>query len=128
MSRPRKHRRVCKIPEITSFSPTNNFDEENGRVIKMNIDEYEAIRLIDYEGMNQEECANQMEIARTTAQKIYNDARKKMAMMIIDGARLIIEGGSVVVCQESRPGRRCKRCRQNINQAEEENENINTNK
>lgn len=128
MSRPRKRRRVCSIPEITSFSPTNNFNEETGQVIKMSVGEYEAIRLIDNEGMTQEECANQMEIARTTAQKIYNDARKKIALMLIEGSRLVIEGGNVVVCQESRPGRRCNRCRQNNNQMEEENENINTNK
>lgn len=124
MPRPRKYRRVCSVPEITSFAPTNLF-EEDGQVIKMNVDEYEAIRLIDYEGMTQEECANQMEIARTTAQKIYSDARKKMALMIIDGARLTIEGGSFVVCQESRPGRRCNRCRRSAHLPEEETEQIN---
>lgn len=115
------------MPEVTSFSPTNNFDEINGKVIVMNIGEYEAVRLIDYEGMTQEECASQMEIARTTVQKIYNDARKKIALMIINGDRLIIKGGSFIVCQESAPGRRCNRCGRNNDKQEEQNENINTN-
>ncbi len=127
MPRPRKHRRVCKIPEVTSFSPTNNFDEINGNVIVMNIGEYEAVRLIDYEGMKQEECASQMEIARTTVQKMYNDARKKIALMIINGDKLIIEGGSFLVCQESIPGRRCKRCKRTDNKQEEIIEDIDTN-
>ncbi len=61
----------------------------NGEDVYLNVDEYEAIRLIDYEGMKQEECASQMEIARTTVQKMYNDARKKIALMIINGDKLI---------------------------------------
>jgi predicted DNA-binding protein (UPF0251 family) len=120
MPRPIKYRRICKLPEVTSFAPTNNYNKSNRKVIVMNVDEYEAIRLIDYEGMTQEECAFQMEIARTTAQKIYNDARKKLALMIIDGGRLIIKGGSFIVCQESRQGMRCSRCRKTDIKQEEE--------
>jgi len=110
MSRPRKYRRVCQEPQVTSFSPTNNFIPNNNNIIHLSVDEYEAIRLIDYEGMNQEECANHMEVARTTAQKVYNEARKKIAMMLIDGRGLNIQGGSYMVCQESRPGNRCRGC------------------
>ena len=115
MSRPRKYRRICRLPEVTSFSPTNNFVASEENVINLSVDEYEAIRLIDYEGLNQEECANQMEIARTTAQKIYNEARRKISMMLIEGAGLNIEGGSYMVCSESVEGRRCNRCRRETN-------------
>lgn len=110
MSRPRKYRRVCREPEVTSFSPTKGFVPNNNNIIQLSVDEYEAIRLIDYEGMNQEECANHMEVARTTAQKVYNEARKKIAMMLIDGTGLNIQGGSYMVCQESRQGSRCRGC------------------
>ena len=110
MSRPRKYRRICKLPEVTSFSPTNDFIANDKNIIHLSVDEYEAIRLIDYEGMNQEECAKQMEIARTTAQKVYNEARKKISMMLIDGTGLNIEGGSYMICQDSKSGKRCRGC------------------
>ena len=110
MSRPRKDRKICRLPKITSFSPTNDFVATDQNIVYLSVDEYEAIRLIDHEGLNQEECAIQMEIARTTAQKIYNEARRKLSVMLIEGTGLTIEGGSYMVCSESRPGRRCSRC------------------
>ncbi len=64
----------------------------------MTVDEYEAIRLIDLEGFTQEECAGQMNIARTTVQGIYNDARKKVAESLVNGKVLFIEGGEYRLC------------------------------
>ena len=44
--------------------------------ITLSLEEYETIRLIDYSGLNQEQCASQMHVARTTVQRIYTEARK----------------------------------------------------
>ncbi|MEG1501516.1 MAG: DUF134 domain-containing protein, partial [Clostridiales bacterium] len=66
-------------------------DEE--AAILMTLDEYETIRLIDLEGLTQEESAQQMNVARTTVQKIYNDAKKKLAESLVKGKILSIEGG-----------------------------------
>ena len=64
MSRPCKRRRVCAMPGCGRFGPVEGNTEQ--RVI-MSVDEFEAIRLIDYEGLTQEACAERMEVARTTA-------------------------------------------------------------
>ena len=72
MPRPRKCRKVCCLPWNASFGPTGAQTNENE--IVMSVDEYETIRLIDLMGFTQEECAAQMNVARTTVQGIYNDA------------------------------------------------------
>ena len=72
--------------------------EEDG-AIEMTVDEYETIRLIDLEGLTQEQCADQMEVARTTAQAIYQSARKKLADCIVNGRELTIGGGEYRVCE-----------------------------
>ncbi len=66
--------------------------------INMGVDEYETIRLIDLEGLTQEECAGQMNVARTTVQGIYNEARKKLADSLVNGKVLFIGGGEYRLC------------------------------
>ena len=97
MVRPRKWRRVCCLPESNRFGPLNGkLSQED--FITMTIEEYETIRLIDLAGLKQEECASQMNIARTTVQGIYNDARKKIAESLVNGKILRIEGGDYELC------------------------------
>lgn len=92
-----KWRRVCCLPESNSFGPLGvAADSEN--FVKMTVDEYETIRLIDLEDLTQEECAEQMNIARTTVQGIYNSARKKLAQSLVKGKVLFIEGGEYRLC------------------------------
>lgn len=95
MARPRKCRKVCSLPKCNKFIPSN---WDNTDTITLLIDEAEAIRLIDKEGLNQEEAASMMGVARTTVQQIYQDARVKIADAIIDGKALVIEGGDVELC------------------------------
>lgn len=97
MPRPRKYRRVCSYPRCTSFKPCGR----DGQTVIMTIDEYEVIRLIDLEGFTQEQCSEQMEVARTTVQAIYGNARKKLAQCIVEGRPLQIDGGDVRVCEDS---------------------------
>lgn len=92
MPRPRKCRMVCCLPQINEFSPIVPDTVHRGNIV-MTVDEYETIRLIDYEGLSQEECAASMEVARTTAQQIYTTARQKIARALVDGVALRIEGG-----------------------------------
>ena len=83
MARPRKRRMVCSLPERSKFGPLDlPANAEN--IVVMSVDEYETIRLIDMEGFTQEECAQQMNVARSTVQGIYNVARKKLAEALVD--------------------------------------------
>lgn len=97
MPRPRKWRRVCSLPYTDKFGPYNSMASSEPPVV-MGIDEYETIRLIDLEGLTQEECAMQMNIARTTVQGIYNTARSKLAESLVYGKILLIEGGEYKLC------------------------------
>lgn len=97
MPRPRKCRKVCQLPFVQEFRPVGPPNQRQSAVI-LTVDEYEAIRLIDKQGFSQEECSNYMHIARTTAQAIYNSARKKIAKALIDGLPLRIEGGDYQLC------------------------------
>ncbi|AHF08727.1 DUF134 domain-containing protein [Dehalobacter restrictus] len=109
MPRPRKWRKVCCLPESSLFGPLNAaIDQEN--LVLMLVDEYETIRLIDLQGFTQEECAEQMHIARTTVQRIYNDARKKMAESLVNGKVLRIEGGDYELCKGLEKTCRCGGC------------------
>ena len=67
----------------------------------MTLDEFETIRLIDYLGYDQEDCAGQMGVARTTIQAVYNRARHKLAETLVTGSVLLIEGGNYMLCSHS---------------------------
>ena len=104
-----KRRRICALPQHRSFAPIEASGKDT-KIITMTLDEHEAIRLIDLEGMSQEDCADSMGVARTTAQAIYNSARIKLAESLIKGYELRIEGGEYVLCQGERLGCKCNHC------------------
>lgn len=110
MPRPRKCRKVCCLPECNRFGPLNATINQEHFVI-MAVDEYETIRLIDLEEFTQEECADQMNIARTTVQRIYTDARKKLAQSLVNGKVLRIEGGDYKLCDGHEKSCGCGGCR-----------------
>lgn len=94
MPRPQKKRRISKMPKILRFESIEkikNLDDENA--IILSLDEYEVIRLMDYNDLNQEETAMIMGVARTTVQAIYKEARKKLSLFLIEGKNLEIRGG-----------------------------------
>ena len=100
LSRPTKWRRICCLPNCNRFGPLDE-PVDRDHLIIMTVDEYETIRLIDLEDFSQEECGQQMNIGRTTVQRIYTEARKKLAEAIVYGKVLRIEGGDYDLCGEN---------------------------
>lgn len=96
MPRPKKFRRVCSLPQVKNFIPS----EASGmtETVQMSVEEYEVIRLMDLENFSQDESAERMGVARSTVQRIYDAARKKIADCIVNGKSLKIEGGNYRLC------------------------------
>lgn len=97
MPRPSKCRRVCCLPQNSGFVPNNNKCRKETIIIT--VDEYEAVRLIDYRGFTQEECGKYMNVARTTVQQIYDNARRKIAAALVEGRAINISGGNYSICE-----------------------------
>jgi hypothetical protein len=96
MPRPKCCRNVCGVPDKNYFKPRGipsvGLDE-----VVLHLDEFEAIRLADYEQLYQEEAATRMNISRQTFGRIIEAAHKKIADVLLNGKALKIEGGEVAL-------------------------------
>lgn len=108
MPRPRKCRKVCHMPKVCNFVPVGQ--DVNQKPVVLTVDEFEAIRLIDEQGFSQEECSSYMQVARATAQAIYNTARAKIATALVEGMPLRIEGGDYRLCEGKEDVCHCGGC------------------
>ena len=99
MARTPKCRKICNFPDYYSFIPEDT-EKKNIETIVLSLDEFEAIRLLDYEGKTQEECAVSMGVARTTVTAMYENARKKLISAVVEGKRLSIAGGNIEIDRE----------------------------
>ena len=93
MSRQPLWRRVDFLPKITSFKPAG-VPLAQLQEIRISVEEAEAIRLKDLEGLEQEECAQKMNVSRSTFARILLSARQKMADALLNGKAIRIEGGN----------------------------------
>jgi len=93
--RPKKYRIVHHDPRISQFSPRGRPgrpDEAN-----LTMDEYEAIRLMDFMCQSQKEAAKLMQVSQQTVSRILKSARKVIADAIVNGKIIKIQGGSYVI-------------------------------
>jgi uncharacterized protein len=93
MGRRQMWRKVSFIPPITYFKPVGKALAAPGEV-NLLIEEAEAIRLKDLEGLEQEGCARKMNISRTTFSRVLDSARQKVADALLNGKAIRIEGGN----------------------------------
>ena len=94
MARPARYRRVKYPPLIKEFIPVGGHTSDD-EVVNLLMEEYEAIRLLDYEHMNQVEAAKQMDVSRPTLTRIYDSARKKLALALVQSRKVVVGGGKV---------------------------------
>lgn len=93
MPRPKRIRKVTNPPHFKGFRPIG-LPEEDKPVI-LNYEEYEAIRLSDFELYGQVKAAMIMNISRPTYTRIYESARRKIAQAFVQGKAIVFEGGKV---------------------------------
>ncbi|MDA8123659.1 MAG: DUF134 domain-containing protein [Deltaproteobacteria bacterium] len=108
MPRPKCCRQIGVMPGKSCFSPEGAKPSSCEEVL-LSLDEYEAIRLADLEGLYQEQAAARMNISRQTFGRIIEAARRKVADVLVNGKVLRIEGGSVSI--KAVDPVRCPRCR-----------------
>jgi len=94
MARSKMQKIVHQPPLFTAFKPIGVM-KNTLQSLPMTLDEYEAIRLADYLGMDHAEAAEEMEISRSTFSRLVEQARKKTAQFLVEGKALYIDGGNV---------------------------------
>ena len=99
--RPRKYRIVKIDPKISQFSPRGRPGRPDEVELKM--DEFEALRLADYQGLNQKEAAKSMHISQQTFSRILAKARNLIAKGITTGSAIRIQGGQYVISSRIEP-------------------------
>ena len=109
MPRPRCCRRVEGEPADCLFKPAKTPGRDLERIV-MTLDEYEALRLSDGEGLYQEDAASRMGVSRATFGRILETAHAKVAQALIGGKALAIQGGPVrLVGHQDGCSTRCRR-------------------
>ncbi|MFC1864737.1 DUF134 domain-containing protein [Chloroflexota bacterium] len=93
MSRPFKCRRVAFVPDVTYFKPAG-IPLRSLEEVRLSLEEAEALRLKDLEGLEQEQGAEKMNVSRQTFQRVLASARKKIADALLNGKAIRIEGGN----------------------------------
>ena len=106
MARPRHCRRVGSMPESNYFKP-RGIPLSMLEVVILTVDEFEAIRLADLEGLYQDQAAQKMNVSRQTFGRIIESAHKKVAEALTKGKALKIEGGrfEMASCKQIRVSR-----------------------
>ena len=82
-------------PKANVFKPIYPFKSSRPKddvTISLSYDELEALRLVNYEGLTQEEAAKRMGISRGTVWRCLDAARRKVAAMLVEGKELRLIG------------------------------------
>ena len=106
MREPYRKRRIHQPPGFKNFKPSG-IPRNRLKTVTLTVDEHEAIRLADYEGMEHLKASERMAISRPTFTRLIEKARNKLARAIVDGMELVVEGGNI---EFQNTLRRCREC------------------
>jgi len=106
MARPQKCRNIFIPPRMKGFRPFG-LQSCNHSPVRLKYEEYESLRLINYEMLSHEEAAKKMNISRPTFTRIYNQMLKQIARSFVEGKSIEISGGNYSMEKE---WYRCKKC------------------
>ncbi|MBR9975426.1 MAG: DUF134 domain-containing protein [Bacteroidetes bacterium] len=97
--RPKRCRAVAGLPGTTRFGPAHA-GAGDPEILILTLDEYEALRLADHEGLYQEQAARRMDVSRATFGRILESARHTLARALVEGLVLHIEGGNIMTATQ----------------------------
>lgn len=106
MPRPPKLRSVAHVPGAVYFKPRGIPMVDLEEVV-LGLDELEALRLVDFEALSQEEAGEKMGVSRGTIGRLLEKGRRTVVDALLHGKALRIEGGPVTACTSKRLGRCC---------------------
>ncbi len=92
MPRQKRSRLILTPPSIQGMTATG-IPKRSSEKISLFFEEYETIRLLDYQGLTQEQASTHMQISRPTVTRVYESARRKVAKAMNEGKDLIVRGG-----------------------------------
>ncbi len=99
MGRPPRRRYVARLPRAGFFKPAGARAREIDQVV-LGVDELEALRLVDLEGLSQEDAAASLGVSRQTVGRVLEQARRTVADALLNGKALLIGGGVFELAEE----------------------------
>lgn len=117
MPRRKRNRRIQVPPVIKGMSVYGVRGRKSNEII-LHLEEYEAIRLLDYQNLTQEEAAVFMDVSRPTLTRIYEEARNKVATAFVEGRDLLFRGGDIYF---DKNWYKCNSCKASFSDYSEEN-------
>ncbi len=92
----KRYRKLINPPTIKGFTPFGrDIGANSSQAVIMFYEEYESIKLCDYEKLTHEQSSVLMNVSRPTFTRIYSSARQKIALALTEGRQLLIEGGKI---------------------------------
>lgn len=96
MARLKKSRIIQRAPSFSGFRPFG-VQKDSGENVMLHLEEYESVKLCDYDNMTHEQAAKIMNVSRPTFTRVYQSARNKIALAFVEASCILLEGGHSVV-------------------------------